>query len=217
MNETVCIIVPHGDDETLGFSAAIQKHVKENDDVYVLFCRKPHNERTKVQFESIKNAQKILQYKKFFSLDISLTDIPNDIFLVYKKIENILLDINPTIVYTTFWGDIHQDHKAVFESVTRIVRTWGKFKIKKFIVGEIPSSTEQRPYLDSNIFHPNYYIKMSQKMLDNKIKALECYYGEMREYPHPRSTRGITSKAECRGQECGSEYAEAYMILKLVE
>jgi len=41
MTKKVAIIVPHGDDEVLGFGGVIQKHVNNSDDVYLIFARKP--------------------------------------------------------------------------------------------------------------------------------------------------------------------------------
>lgn len=216
MNDTVCIIVPHGDDESLGFGGAIQRHVADNDQVYVIFGRAPHNKRTSNQADKIKKAQKILGYKKYFLLDISITDISSNFFVYYNKLESILLEINPNIVYTTFWGDIHQDHKATFEVVNRLIRVWGNFRVEKFLVGEIPSSTDQQPqsYIS---FNPNYYIPLSEELLNNKIKSLKEYDGEIREYPHPRSELGLVTKSRVRGQECGHEYAEAFLCVRNIQ
>jgi len=44
----IAIIVPHGDDEALGFGGIIQKHLEDNDHITVVTCRAPHDERTAI-------------------------------------------------------------------------------------------------------------------------------------------------------------------------
>ena len=119
---TVAVVVPHGDDESLGFAGAIQKHVSWGDSVHVVFCRGPQDERTTQQYHSIAESQKVLNYEKYHCLFVTEAEISNEPLKLFKKIEQSLLGINPDIVYTTFWGDIHQDHHITYDCVRRAVR-----------------------------------------------------------------------------------------------
>ena len=212
----VAIVVPHGDDEALGFGGVIQKHVEKNDQVHVIFARKPIDERTEKQFNNIKDAQKILNYYKYYCTEMSEIEMSHQPLLFFRKLEDLFKNINPQIVYTTFWGDIHQDHKTVFDWVCRAVRVWGPLNVKQFFVGEVPSSTDQYPTITGTTFTPNHYIPLSRKEVDMKAKAVECYQTEICAYPHPRSLGGIGTKASLRGQECGTHYAEAFMCLRYI-
>jgi LmbE family N-acetylglucosaminyl deacetylase len=219
MNKThnnVCIIVPHGDDEVLGFGGVIQKHLNKDDTVHVIFARKPIDERTSKQFENISDAKKVLGYQKMYCLGMSEADMVNDQLVFFRRLESILKIINPDIVYTTFYNDIHQDHRIVFDWVCRAVRVWGPLNVKQFFVGEIPSSTDQYPSISNRGFTPNYYVELEKKELDIKVKALECYVTELMDYPHPRSAKGLFDKASIRGLECGNIYAEAFMCLRYI-
>jgi LmbE family N-acetylglucosaminyl deacetylase len=217
MNKKIAIIVPHGDDEVLGFGGVIQKHIKDNDEVSVIFTRKPIDERTQIQFINIDNAKKILGYHKKYCLDMTEIEMSHEPVTLFRRIENILQLINPDIVYTTFWGDIHQDHKITYEWVCRAVRVWGPLNVKQFFVGEIPSSTDQMPKINSHTFNPNFYVKLTEQEIEIKQKALSCYEKEIRTYPHPRSSEGIQILSKLRGQECGSYFAEAFMCLRYIE
>ena len=216
MPKEVVIIVPHGDDEVLGFGGVIQKHVQNGDEVYCIFVRKPIDERTQKQYEDIAKAKEILGYKHGFCMEISEIEMSHEPLTFFRKLEDLLEQLSPEIVYTTFWGDIHQDHKITFDWVCRAVRVHGPLNVKQFYVGEIPSSTDQRPYIIGDVFKPNHYVQLTEENIKTKISALNCYTTEVCEYPHPRSNGGILSKAEIRGQECATEYAEAFMCLRNV-
>lgn len=212
--QNVCVIVPHADDETLGFGGAIQYHVNKGDFVTIVICRGPHDERTKAQIECSKTAFKILGAQRSCFLHHTETDISNTPLHFFRSVEKCLQDIKPSVVYTTFAGDIHQDHRILFDCVARAVRVHGPLKVRKFLTGEIPSSTDQACKGISKQFVPNYYIPISSKYLHNKITAMEAYTTESRPAPHPRSPEYIACLAQMRGIECGSSYAEAFMLLR---
>ena len=130
----VAIIVPHGDDEALGFGGAIQKHVLNGDIVTVTICRSTHDERTKTQLSDSHKAKEILKYHNIRHLLISEDTISNRPLDLYKALEKELSDINPDILYTTFWGDNHQDHSITYDAVRRLARVWGPLKVKNFLV-----------------------------------------------------------------------------------
>lgn len=212
----VAFVVPHGDDESLGFAGAIQKHVEDKDEVTLIFCRAPIDARTQQQFNDIEKAKEVLGYKDVYYLYVTEKEISNESLTLFRKVEAKLLEIQPEIVYTTFWGDIHQDHKFTYESVMRSIRVWGGLKVKQFFVGEIPSSTDQFPTITGTAFTPNYYVPLTKDQITTKVKSLYAYGGETNQYPHPRSEKGIITRAAIRGQECGCEYAEAFMCLRYI-
>jgi LmbE family N-acetylglucosaminyl deacetylase len=214
MNEKICIIVPHGDDEVLGFGGIIQKN-KNN--VHVIFCTGAKDKRSEIQIKDIKKAKKLLKYNKDYYINSSKLELSHEPVLFFKKLESILKDINPDTVYTTFWNDIHQDHKSVFEWVCRAVRIHGPLNVKKFFVGEIPSSTDQYPKINGHTFNPNFYVKLTENEAKLKAKSILCYEKEVCKYPHPRSEEGILNLCKSRGQECGAYYAEAFMCLRYIE
>ena len=47
-----------------------------------------------------------------------------------------------------------------------------------------------------------------------KIKALEAYESEMRDWPHPRSIKAVEHLARWRGATVGVEAAEAFMLIR---
>ena len=78
---------------------------------------------------------------------------------------------------------------------------------------EILSSTESAfPYK----FEPNYFINI-KKELKQKMKAMQSYKNEIREFPHPRSIQNIENNARKWGTVSGFYAAEAFQIIKKLE
>ena len=60
---------------------------------------------------------------------------------------------------------------------------------------------------------PNSFEDISET-LELKIKALEAYESEMREWPHARSIKAVEHLARWRGASVGVEAAEAFMLIR---
>ena len=66
------------------------------------------------------------------------------------------------------------------------------------------------------VFQLNWFEDVV-KTFDLKIKALDCYQSEMREWPHPRSLNNIKNLAQYRGSMVGCEFAEGFMLLRIIQ
>ena len=80
---------------------------------------------------------------------------------------------------------------------------------------ETISETDFAPALIENAFIPNYYVDISD-YFEKKQEILNIYKSELGEYPFPRSHRNIEALATMRGSQIGVEYAESYMVLKVI-
>ncbi|HSE39203.1 MAG TPA: PIG-L family deacetylase, partial [Acidobacteriota bacterium] len=84
----------------------------------------------------------------------------------------------------------------------------------KLLCYETISSTEWGDPTE-NAFAPNYFVDISAH-LDAKLKALEFYRQELREFPHPRSMKGIELSNKRWGTVIGTEAAEAFILIREV-
>ena len=90
-----------------------------------------------------------------------------------------------------------------------------KNPVKKLLFFEIPSSTDwQIETKKKSLFNPNWFEDIS-KTRNLKIKALKAYASEMRQWPHPRSLKGINSLMQVRGATAGFNFAEAFVLGRL--
>jgi len=215
----VLVVSPHMDDEVLGVGGTIARHVHVGHEVYVCFIahriyeRKYDKIRNQKEVEHALDAKNTLGYKEaeFFSLnDERLDSCIQDIII---PLEDSIFKIKPDIVYSPFYGDNHQDHRAVFQAVRVAIRPSAKVTPKKWLLYETPSSTDQSPPLAENAFLPNYYVDISL-FIDKKLMAYKCYKNEERGLPHPRSEEAIRILASRRGIESGFNAAESFMILR---
>ena len=85
--------------------------------------------------------------------------------------------------------------------------------VKRILSFEVQSGTEWQSQSNNRPFVPNWYEDINES-LKIKIKALEAYAPEMREWPHSRSIKAVEYLAKWRGASVGVEAAEAFMLLR---
>ena len=216
--KNVLVISAHPDDEVLGVGGTINKHVNEKDNVFVLFITDgasnvyPEEKVNKLK-ESAKKCAKELGIKKTFYADLPnqlLDELP--LLKIAQTIEKVIEEVKPSIIYTHSRMDTNQDHRVVFEATLIAARPLPESSVKRILSYETLSSTEWR-VLPNQMFTPNYFVDIS-KYIDKKIKAFSCYTTEAKDFPHPRSAKGIRSLAEYRGISIGVEAAEAFVLIR---
>jgi N-acetylglucosamine malate deacetylase 1 len=222
VSEVVLVIVAHPDDEALGCGGTIAKHVKNGDEVNVLFLtngvsarlnqtEKNINERTK----NAKKAGKILGLKQMFFKnfpDNQLDTVP--MLQITKTIEEIILITKPKIIYTHHYGDLNIDHRITHSAVMTASRPLPDTSVKEIYTFEVLSSTEWS-YDVSSIFFPTMFVDI-EDFFNQKVKSLEAYSIEMREHPHSRSIEHIKALAVHRGASIGKNKAESFMVMRLI-
>ncbi len=226
----ILVIAAHPDDEVIGVGGTIHKLVKEHKcEAHCLIlgegltARGPSNNReawTEQLNHHRQNTLKssvILGYKTSEALNfpdnrfdsVTLLDI---VKVIEKKCEEIL----PDIIFTHHGSDLNIDHRITCEAVLTANRPQPHEQRRSILTFETLSSTEWQAPLASQAFLPNIYIEINKDNLDSKIKALEAYDTEIKKYPHPRSTKGLTITAQRWGLNVGVNYAEGFRLLRTI-
>jgi LmbE family N-acetylglucosaminyl deacetylase len=134
---------------------------------------------------------------------------------IIKTIEKEIKKFNPNIIFTHFDKDLNIDHKIISTAVTTATRPISeKSKLEKILFFEVLSSTEWANFSKENIFSPNYFVNI-EKYIEIKKELLKLYKKELREWPHPRSIKGIEILSNYRGMACGKKNAEAFLVSKI--
>ncbi|MDP3883145.1 MAG: PIG-L family deacetylase [Candidatus Staskawiczbacteria bacterium] len=220
----ILVVAPHPDDEVLGCGGTIKKHTKSGDDVYLCLITRPlvpdwSEDYINNKDKEIKASNDFLGFKEVFFLDLPslrLDTVPKKD--INDKLIEIVGKIKPEILYIPFWGDINHDHQIVSESSLIAGRPKPGSSIKKIFAYEISTEKEwggNKTTEIKDIFLPNYYEDISN-YLNDKLKAMECYKSELKEYPHPRSLKGIEVLAQKRGMDCGLKAAEAFILIRQI-
>jgi methionyl-tRNA formyltransferase/LmbE family N-acetylglucosaminyl deacetylase len=215
-SNNILVIVAHPDDEAYGCGGYIKK-LSENNNVYVLImtegCSIQYNstELVNVKKEESKKVKEILGIKDYFFED--LKDMKLDTYAeveITQIICRYIDKIKPYIVLTHNDIDLNRDHTTINKSVQVACRPLSG--VKKLYTFEVLSTTE----LSANIFKPNKFINI-EKQINDKIKAIEAYESELREYPHGRCKDSVISLAKFRGVCSNFNYAEALTLVKEYE
>jgi LmbE family N-acetylglucosaminyl deacetylase len=217
----ILVIAAHPDDELLGLAGTLCRHRDLNDNINILILSNGEDSRgrklanQKKRFSQAKRVADRLKAKLFFK------NLPDNAFdsvsllNIIKIIEKVIFMIKPDIIYTHFSNDLNVDHRLTFQSVVTAVRPLTNSFVKKIFLFETLSSTEWQIGCEQK-FSPNYYVDIS-KYLYEKKELLSIYKDELRDYPHPRSLKGVEVLAHYRGMESGLEAAEAFEIIRETE
>ena len=224
----ILVIVAHPDDEVLGCGATIAKHTAKGDKVDVLIIgdgvTARYEEHELKNPEVIEKSTKVNQdaYTASTVLDINSIQIIGKygcrfdkypMIDIAKIIEKKIQTFQPEVIYTHSPYDVNNDHTVVFKAVLAATRPFPNHCVKKIFLMEVLSSTEWN-FLGK--FRPNVYVDVNG-VIDKKVKAIECYKSEIRDFPNPRSGEAIITLAKKRGSEVGLYYAEAFMLLRSIE
>ena len=227
MGKKILVVAAHPDDEILGCGGTMAIHSIKGDEVYVLILgegitsrdvkrdRKKRDKEIKELRRGIEAANKVVGTKRTFLYDFPdnrFDSVPLlDIIKVIEKVKN---EVVPDIVYTHHHGDLNIDHRLTFQAVMTACRPLKGESVKEIYSFEVPSSTEWSPD-NSKYFMPNYFVNIKDT-IGKKTLAMKAYKSEVREFPHPRSAKAIENMAKTRGVNVGFEYAEAFMVVRII-
>lgn len=137
----------------------------------------------------------------------SVTRFPNRYFpacrqSILEYLEYIRDKIQPSLVLVPALGDVHQDHQTVTEEALRV------FKAHRLLGYEQVWNQVYHP------FRPGCFIRLERSHVEKKIEMLRQYRSQAhREYTRPANVRAL---ARVRGLQAGTEYAEAFEVLRWV-
>ncbi len=229
-NKKIMIVVAHPDDELLGLGSTFHKLINEyNVITHVVILGEGITSRSDVRDvklweseltnhrQNIKNAQLAIGYHS-----TSIHDFPDNRFDsvalldVVKVVEKEKKVFSPEVIFTHHGGDVNIDHQRTFEAVMTACRPMQEEMVKTIITFETPSGTEWRSPSDPRHFLPNLFFSVSESDVDAKIKGMESYEFERRNYPHPRSPEALKIQSQRWGVVVGTNFAEAFCLIRSI-
>lgn len=222
MNNIVLIVAAHSDDEALGCSGTIAKHIASGDEVHVLFmtdgvgARADGSSKSEERKNSALLAMDMLNVTSMTNLDFPDNRMDTVALLdVTQSIEESINVLRPEIIYTHHIGDLNIDHQITHKAVMTACRPRPDFCVKEILAFEVLSSTEwNSPGLFP--FEPNIYVDVTD-FINVKKKVLSAYINEMRAYPHSRSIDNAIRLSAFRGNIIGKQYAEAFVLIRSIK
>jgi LmbE family N-acetylglucosaminyl deacetylase len=216
MNKKVLAIAVHPDDETLGCGGTLLKHKANGDEINWLICTTIDKNHSyyEAREKEISNVSILYNFDTVHNLRLKTMQVDEySMSELIVSISKIINEVQPNIIYLPFKGDVHSDHRKIFEASYSCTKSFRYPFIKKIYMMETLSETEFAPSTKEDSFTPNAFVDISE-FFEKKIAIMKVFESEISEHPFPRSEKNLRALATLRGATCGCEYAESFIILK---
>jgi LmbE family N-acetylglucosaminyl deacetylase len=207
---TILAIGAHGDDIELACGGTLAKAIKNGHEVTMVLVSghgsNDHN-NMKIRAQGVaqqeaKAAAKILGVSKLHILGYQDTFIPYSAELI-SKLEDIITDCKPDIIFTHFVFDTHQDHIRTAHSTISAARRQNTILLYE------PINPSGQGYV---AFRPQAYMDISQT-IDTKIDSLKAHKSQYEKYTD-KWIEAVVARAKFRGFEMGVDYAECFEVVR---
>ena len=217
----VLAISAHPDDETLGCGGTLLKHGANGDEIFWLIATQAYEpqwsaeciECKAVEVGKVAEAYGIKRCFKLGLPTVRLDTIPqNDLI---EKIREVISEAKPEVVYLIHCGDVHTDHQVLFTATMSVLKPFymARYGVRRVLSYETLSSTDAAPPHPNSAFVPNVFSDITPH-IERKLEIMALYETENQPDPMPRSLSAIRALARYRGATIGTEYAEAFMLVR---
>lgn len=203
----VLVLAPHTDDGELGAGGAISYYIENGAQVfYAAFSTAeesvPEGFPKDILKTEVKKATKILgiEENNLFIYNYQVRKLNYNRQEILETLVDLKKKISPDLVLLPSLKDIHQDHSTVAREGLRA------FKNTSILGYEL---------IWNNLsFDTTAFIPLCKRHIQSKVDALSAYESQgIRDY---MSEEFIFSLAKSRGVQIGSEYAEAFEVIRLI-
>lgn len=225
-------VAAHPDDLDFGVSGTVAKYIAEGAKGYYLILtngNKGTSDRSltpeqlrDTRREEQRNAARILGVEEVFFCDYNdgelmpSLDVKRDIVRVIRQVKpDVVLTMDPTMVYATSWGAInHPDHRAAGQATLDAVYPFARDHLA---FPELCNDEHLEPHntahvLMVNFEESNFYVDISDH-LETKLAALRAHASQI---PDVDGTmQFVRQRAELAGAKVGGRYAEGFIRLDI--
>lgn len=200
---SILAVGAHPDDIELGCGGVLMKARDTGAKVYGLTLTRGEKgtmaSRKGKRTAELVRAAKFMELDGFWVMNLEDTGLRDEIPRVKDIIEEKIRETKATMVLTHSGLDIHSDHQAVFEATKEAARD------ASVLTYEDVSTPKE--------FVPNYYVDITG-YIEDKMRLITFHKTqEEKTYMEPEVIKG---RAAHRGLQCGTSYAEAFRVYKLL-
>lgn len=213
------IFAPHPDDDLMGCGGSMAKHVKQGNEVTVVYLtsgdagslKYAKNELAEIREKEAGNAAKIIGVK-----DLIFLKNPDGYLECNKenlvKIVDLIREKKPNIIYIPHKSDAHKDHmntyELVAESIERASGPWfQECKGEPWHVDVVLCYEVWTPLQEIS------YVENIDEFIDLKIQALEQHKSQIQDIRYDEAVKGLN---RYRGIMTGKgKYCECFQVIKI--
>ena len=203
----ILVLAPHTDDGELGCGGTIAKFCEGKKSVhYAAFSTCGKSLSAGMSADTLTNEcndgiQKLgVNKKNLILFDFEVREFTSMRQAILEELVKLNKEIAPDLVLIPSSTDIHQDHHVIHQEALRA------FKHCSILGYELPWNQQ--------LTRTNFFVSLNEQQLQKKIEAIQIYKSQShRNYTQPDFIRSL---AKVRGVQCGSEWAEAFEVQRLV-
>jgi len=217
--DKILIIAVHPDDETLGCGGTLLKHKANGDEIHWMIATESRigSDFYIARAKEIEKVNKLYNFTSVHNLKLKTMQVDEySMSELIGKISKVINEVQPNIIYLPFKGDVHSDHRKIFEAAYACTKSFRYPFVKKIYMIETLSETEFAPSTKEDSFIPNVFVDITE-FIDKKLEIMKVFKSEIDEHPFPRSIRNLKALATLRGATAGCEYAESFVLLKEIK
>jgi LmbE family N-acetylglucosaminyl deacetylase len=197
----------HPDDPESGCGGTLARLANKGHAVTIVYLTlgeagivgKSHNEAGAIRRQEAMNACAILKAKPIFIGQIDGDTVADNSWL--SKIQSIVIDEKPDLVFTHWPIDSHKDHQV---ASLLMIQTWVRSR-QKFPLYLFEVCTGEQTI----VFHPTDYVDITTTQ-EQKRKAVYCHISQE---PDSIYGHGHAAMEDFRGRELGVKAAEAFVYM----
>ena len=205
--QKVLILAPHTDDGEFGCGGSIARFIREGKDVYYAAFSTaeesvPDPWPKDILKTEVREATKRLGIgeDKLFIFNYEVRKLSYHRQEILEDLVKIKNTICPDLVFLPSSSDVHQDHSTVSIEGIRA------FKNTSILGYEIPWNNIE--------FRTEAFVLLADEDINKKLHALDAYNSQKgRNYANEEFIRSL---ARTRGVQIGSQYAEAFEVIRWV-
>ncbi len=217
--ESILVLAPHPDDETLGCGGFLLKKKQEGAGIHwVIGTQMTSPAYTEQQItrrhDVINQVAQLFQFDSVHQLPYpaaGLDQIPQQD--IVQKLGEIVKETQATVMLLPNRSDIHSDHPILFQCGLSVSKWFRYPSVKSVMMVEVLSETDFAAALPESAFLPNVFYDITP-FLDKKLEIMRCFQSEIHPHPFPRNEEAVRAQAILRGVQAGCRYAEGFLLVK---
>lgn len=217
--ERALVLAPHPDDEVLGCGGTIARLVGLGADVAIgVVTRGMPPQFPEDQVEQVRR-EAGEAHRRLGVADVRYLDLPAARLdtvpraVLNRAIADLIDAVRPDTLFVPFVGDLHFDHKLVFDAALVAARPRGQgYPIRVLAYETLSETNWSAPYVGPP-FAPTVFVDIADQ-LEVKLAAFACFASQCRAFPDERSIEAITALARMRGATVHCHAAEAFVLVR---